>query len=99
MTPASQHFGTHSADTKQMDLNDSDESPVDLTGAEVYVEAGDHPVAGGRWYVPRPDLIPDDQPDLVSYQRQSGIFTFRSMITAQDLRTKSTWRRVDGGAV
>jgi hypothetical protein len=77
-----------------MSLEDTDEPPVDLTGAEVYVEVG-RPVAGGRWYIPRPDMVPTDQPDLVVYQRATGKYTYRSMVSQEDLRSKPTWKRLD----
>jgi hypothetical protein len=91
------HVSTQGFDGKAqaMDLNDTDTPGVDLAGAEVYVEAGDRPVAGGRWHiVPNPDTAPAGQPELVVYQRPNGKYAYKSMVTAHDLRTSPTWTSV-----
>ena len=76
-------------------LDDTDEPPVDLTGAEVYVEAGERPIAGGRWYIPRPEDVPADQPDLAVHQRPNGKYSYKSMFSATSLRTNPTFRRIE----
>ena len=59
----------------------------DLAAAEVYVEAAERPVAGGTWYV-----LPDDR---VIYQRPNGAFELKPVITADALRSQSTWKKVE----
>lgn len=60
----------------------------DLTGAEVYVETAERPVAGGRWYV-----WPNTH--KVIYQRPTGNFESKSMVAAHTLRSSASWTRVD----
>lgn len=59
----------------------------DLTGAEIYIETQDPPIAGGRWYV-----LPDD---TVLYQRPDGGFNPTVVLTASTLRSSPSWRRAD----
>jgi hypothetical protein len=63
----------------------TEQSPPDLAGAVVYVEAGDRSVAGGRWYV-----LPDDR---VIYERPNGDYVNPAVINAATLRSSPTWRR------
>ena len=58
----------------------------DLTGAEIYIETQDPPIAGGRWYV-----LADN---TVLYQRSDGEFNPTAIVAAQTLRTNSSWRSV-----
>jgi hypothetical protein len=58
----------------------------DLTGAEIYVETQDPPVAGGRWYV-----LPNN---TVLYQRSDGGFNPTAIVLAHTLRTSSSWRAI-----
>jgi hypothetical protein len=53
-----------------------------VTGAVIYVEAGQRPVAGGRWHV---------LGDVVHYERAPGQFE-SSIIAAHTLRTSESWR-------
>lgn len=68
------------------------EDVPDLTGAEVYAEAGDRPVAGGRWHV-LPDRG-DGTGDRVIYQRPDGRFELKAVVNAETLRSSPTWRRL-----
>lgn len=61
------------------------QSEPDLTGAVVYVETADRPVAGGSWYV-----LPGDR---VIYRRPSGEYVEPAMVDAATLRSSSTWRQ------
>jgi hypothetical protein len=64
----------------------SNEYQPDLTGAEIYVEASDRPIAGGRWYV-----LPDD---TVAYQPPDGPLRPAST-PAATLRSDTTgWKRL-----
>ncbi|MBC7299481.1 hypothetical protein [Nocardia salmonicida] len=57
---------------------------IDITGAEVYVETADPPVAGGAWYI---------QPDnTVVYERPNGE-RGKSTIAAETLRSRPAWKR------
>jgi hypothetical protein len=58
----------------------------DLTGAEIYVETQDPPVAGGRWYVLASDAV--------LYQRSDGGFNPTAIVPAHTLRTSSSWRAI-----
>lgn len=59
----------------------------DLTGAEIYVETQDPPVAGGRWYVLAHDTV--------LYQRSDGGFNATAIVPAHTLRTNSSWRAIN----
>lgn len=61
------------------------QSEPDLTGAVVFVETADRPVAGGLWFV-----LPDDR---VIYQRPGGEYVEPAMINAETLRSSPTWRQ------
>ena len=71
----------------------SDQEP-DTTGATVYVEAGDRPIAGGRWYV-----LPagEDGSERVIYERPTGEFADPAVVSADTLRTSPTWRPLPDG--
>jgi phage repressor protein C with HTH and peptisase S24 domain len=74
-------------------VNGDSELP-DLTGAEVYVEVGQPPVAGGRWYVILSPAGEHGQ-DRVVYQRPTGEFVPNPVVPAHQLRDSSTWRPLD----
>lgn len=58
-----------------------------LAAAEVFVEAADRPIAGGRWHI-----VPGE---VVWYERPSGEFN-RAVIAAHTLRSSPTWRPLAG---
>jgi hypothetical protein len=53
---------------------------------EVYREASDQPIAGGRW-----EILADD---TVRYVRPSGEVSVPAMVSASTLRSSSSWHRV-----
>jgi hypothetical protein len=63
----------------------SDPDPAE-TVAEVFVEAAESPVAGGRW-----EILDDD---TVRYIRVNGEVVTPAMVSASTLRTSPTWCRV-----
>jgi hypothetical protein len=68
-------------------MTDDDVSPPGrLEVVETYVEADDHPIAGGHW-----EILADDS---VRYVRQSGQIVHPAVIPASTLRSSPSWRRV-----
>ncbi len=53
---------------------------------EVYREAADPPIAGGRW-----EVLADD---TVRYVRPAGEIVRPAVVSASTLRSSPTWRRV-----
>lgn len=52
----------------------------------MYVEAADPPIAGGRWEILTKDVV--------RYVRPGGEVVQPAIVSADTLRTSSTWRQV-----
>ncbi|WP_020670146.1 hypothetical protein [Amycolatopsis nigrescens] len=70
-------------------MTDTDPRPASLDGLEIYVEAAEFPIAGGRWGIRAAD-------QAVFYERRPGTAPEPAMVSAETLRSsRGSWTRLD----